>query len=190
MTAGGADRALGRRIYEADEIRAAVERMAREVAADYRGRPIVLLGVLKGALYLTVDLGRALAELPDGPSEIFIDYVSVTRYGTSSTTRARPRLLLDPQPFEGRDILIIEDIADNGLTLRFLQSLLKERGPASVRTCVLLDKSARRQVDVPLNYVGLPAPDAFVVGYGLDYQEQYRNLPYLAELTAEAMRRL
>ena len=179
---------LGRRIYGAREIAAAVDRLAREIARDHAGEPLVMLGVLKGALYVTADLARKLSEIPDGPSEIFVDYISVASYGASTQSSGTVRLLMDSErPIAGKRVLIVEDVADNGLTLAFLQAFLRERGPASLRTCVLLDKPARRQVAVPLDYIGLPCPDAFVVGYGLDYQEKYRNLPYLAEISPEAI---
>jgi hypoxanthine phosphoribosyltransferase len=174
---------IGRLLYGPEEIAAAVRQLAGLVAADHRGKPLVLLGVLKGALYFTVDLSRALSEIPDGPSEIVVDYLSVISYGPASRSSGRPRLLLDETtPLEGRHVVIAEDIADNGLTLEFLQAFLRERNPASLRTCVLFDKPSRRQVPIPLDYVGLTVPDAFVVGYGLDYQERYRNLPYLAQI--------
>lgn len=169
-------------IYTQDEIAGAVGRLAREIGAAYKGQPLVLLGVLKGALYFTVDLARALAEVAGGPSEIFVDYVCVGSYeGAESSGRVR-LLLEEATPLEGRHVLIVEDIADNGLTLAYLQTLLSERRPASLRTCVLFDKPSRRRVPVPLDYVGLTVPNTFAVGYGLDYQERYRNLPYLAEL--------
>jgi hypoxanthine phosphoribosyltransferase len=191
MSAEALEAGIARRIYGPEEISAAVTRLAERIADDYSGRPLLLLGVLKGALYLTVDLGRALAALPNGPSEIFIDFVSVSSYGMSDRSSGSVRLLMDAEvPLEGRNVLIVEDLADNGLTLSFLQAFLERRGLASLRTCVLFDKPARRKVEIPLHYVGLSSPDAFVVGYGLDYQELYRNLPYLAELTPEAIRRL
>jgi hypoxanthine phosphoribosyltransferase len=180
---------LGRQLYSAGEISAAVLRLSARIADDYRGQPLVLLGVLKGALYFTVDLSRALAERADGPSEIIVDYVCVLSYGSLGRSSGRVKLLLDESvPVEGRQVLIVEDIADNGLTLSFLGALLKERRPASVRTCVLFDKPSRRQVDVSLDYVGLTVPDTFVVGYGLDHQERYRSLPYVAELKSEGSR--
>lgn len=183
MSSGTAPPAVGRSLYTSEEIALAVERLAGEVAADHAGQPLVLLGVLKGALYLTVDLARALSRQAESPSEIIVDYVSVASYGSGGRARGEVRLLMDAAvPVSGRNVVIVEDIADNGLTLEFLQAFLQERQPARLRTCVLFDKPARRQVAIPLDYVGLPVPDAFVIGYGLDYQELYRNLPYLAEL--------
>lgn len=181
---------IAARVYGPQEIAAAVGRLARSIAQDYAGRSLVLLGVLKGALYLTVDLGRALSELADGPSEILVDYISVASY-KGDRSSGKVELLMDAEvAIEGRNVLVVEDIADNGLTLSFLLAFLERKKPNSLRTCVLFDKPARRQVEVPLHYVGLTSPDAFVVGYGLDYQELYRNLPYLGELKPEAMRRL
>ena len=180
---------LGRPLHSAGEIQAAILCLAAKIADDYRGQPLVLLGVLKGALYFTVDLSRALAEQPAGPGEIIVDYVCVLSYGSLGRSSGHVQLLLDESvPIEGKHVLLVEDIADNGLTLSFLGALLKERRPASVRTCVLFDKPSRRQVPVPLDYVGLTVPDTFIVGYGLDYQERYRSLPYVAELKSQGSR--
>jgi hypoxanthine phosphoribosyltransferase len=181
--------AAGRRLYGKEEIEAAIGGLAREIATAYRGQPLVLLGVLKGALYFTVDLARALAGIADGPSEIFVDYLSVVSYEGAESS-GHVRLLLDEAtPLEGRHVLIVEDIADNGFTLAYLQTLLSERRPASLRTCTLFDKPSRRRVQVRLDYVGLTVPNTFAVGYGLDYQERYRNLPYLAELEIQESQR-
>ncbi|HZY98211.1 MAG TPA: hypoxanthine phosphoribosyltransferase [Candidatus Baltobacteraceae bacterium] len=187
---GGMERpALGRELYSRERIEAAVRRLAAEIAVAYRGQPLIVLGVLKGALYFTVDLARALAEIAGGPSEIFVDYLCVVSYeGTESTANVR-LLLEEATPLTGRHVLIVEDIADNGLTLAYLQALLLERRPASLRTCTLFDKPSRRKVKIPLDYVGLSVPNTFAVGYGLDYQERYRNLPYLAELEIQESQR-
>jgi hypoxanthine phosphoribosyltransferase len=171
-------------LYTREEIESAIERLAREIALGYAGKPLVLLGVLKGALYVTADLSRALSRVAGGPSEIFVDYVCAWSYGASTRSSGEVHLTMDASvELEGRDVLLIEDIADNGFTLAYLQTFLERRRPASVAACVLFDKPARRSVDLRLAYVGLTVPDAFVVGYGLDYQELYRNLPYLAELS-------
>ncbi len=178
-----ASEAVGRVLYTADEIRRAVERLAAEIACDVRGKPLVLLGVLKGALCLTADLARALAGRTDGPSEITMDYLFVQRYGEAGQRGGSVRLDADVRlPLAGADVVVAEDIVDRGLTLGFVRALLEERRPASLRTCVLFDKPARREVDVPVDYSGLTVPDVFAIGYGLDYTEYYRNLPYLAEL--------
>jgi hypoxanthine phosphoribosyltransferase len=174
-------------VFTSDEIAMAIERLACEIAADFRGQPLTLLGVLKGALYFTSDLSRALAARDDGPSEIIVDYLCVSSYGNATSSSGEVRMLKDTsEPIAGRNVLILEDIVDNGLTLRHLRSFLEKRHPASLRACTLFDKPYRRQGEVLLEYVGLPSPDAFVVGYGLDYQEMFRNLPYLAQLRPTA----
>jgi len=174
---------VGPQIYSVDAIAAAVERLAGEIAGDYRGQPLVLLGVLKGALCLTADLSRALARKAAGPSEIFVDYVFVQRYGASGTTGSAARLEADASlPLGGKNLMIVDGIVDEGLTLEYLRALLAERRPATLRSCVLFDNPGRRATDVPVEYRGLAVPDVFAIGYGLDYKEWYRNLPYLAEL--------
>lgn len=175
--------AIERVLFTPEEIATAIERLARQIAEDHAGKPLVLLGVLKGALHVVTDLARAIARIPDGPSDIFVDYLCVSSYGNSTRSSGEVRMLKDTaEPLTGRQVVVVEDIVDNGLTLAYLQALLEERNPASLRSCVLFDKPYRRRVDVPVEYVGLQCPDEFVVGYGLDYQELYRNLPYLAQL--------
>ena len=177
------EKTIEKTLFSATEIAAAIERLAGEIARDYAGKPLLVLGVLKGALYVTVDLVRALSRVPDGPSRIELDFIVVSSYGNSTRSSGEVRLLKDTsEKIAGRNVLIIEDIIDNGLTLAYLRSLLSGREPASLRSCVLFDKPYNRRVEVPVDYVGLVAPDVFVVGYGLDYQENYRNLPYLAQL--------
>jgi hypoxanthine phosphoribosyltransferase len=165
--------------FGAAEIAAAVGRLAGGIARDLAGQPVVLVGVLKGALFLTADLARALPPAMD----VCIDFLVVSSYGNADRSSGEVRLLKDTSAsVEGKNVVIVEDIVDNGLTLAYLQRLLASRNPASLRSCVLLDKPYRRLVDVRIDYKGLTAPDAFIVGYGLDYQEKYRNLPYLARL--------
>ncbi len=174
---------IERQIYSAREIAEAIERLAARIAAEFAGQPLLLLGVLKGALYVATDLARAIARVPDGPSEVIVDFICVSSYGNETRSSGEVRLLKDTtETVTGRNVVIIEDIVDNGLTLEYLHSLLAERKPAQLRSCVLFDKPYHRRVDVPLDYIGLKCPDAFVVGYGLDYQELFRNLPYLAQL--------
>ena len=170
-------------LFTQGEIAAAIRRLAEQISEDHRGQPLMLLGVLKGALYAVSDLARAIAAIPDGPSEIVLDYICVSSYGNSTRSSGEVRILKDTsRPVTGRAVVIVEDIVDNGLTLQYLRALLEERNPLSLRACVLFDKPYRRRVDVPVEYIGLRAPDEFVVGYGLDYQEVFRNLPYLAQL--------
>ena len=165
--------------YDEVEIATAVHRLADEISQDAAGEPVLLVGVLKGALFLTADLARAFPPSAD----VRIDFLAVSSYGNADRTSGEVRLLKDTsESVEGKNVIIVEDIVDNGLTLQYLQRLLGSRNPASLRTCVLLDKPYRRQVTVHMDYVGLSSPDTFIVGYGLDYQEKYRTLPYLASL--------
>lgn len=174
-------------LFDAEEIAAAIERMARRIAADYAGEELLLVGVLKGALHVLSDLARALDGIRPGPSCVFLDVIGVSSYGNASRSSGEVRLVQDlSHPIEGRHVLIVEDIVDNGLTLEYLRHLLGAREPASLRSAVLLDKPYRRVVDVQPDYVGLKSPDAFIVGYGLDYQERYRTLPYIAKLRPQA----
>ena len=176
-------------LYSAGEIAAAVDRLASEISADHRGQPLVLLGVLKGAICLTSDLARALARKADGPSEIMVDYIFVERYGQAGKSGGAARLAADASlPLEGTNLVVADNIVDRGFTLEFVRALLAKRRPAKLRSCVLFDKPARREVDVPIDYRGLPVPDVFAIGYGLDYKESYRNLPYLAELHLAELR--
>jgi len=165
--------------FDAPTIAAAVARLAGEIDRDMAGEPVLLVGVLKGALFLTADLARAF-----GPTrDVRIDFLAVSSYGNAERSSGEVRLLKDTsESVEGKNVVIVEDIVDNGLTLQYLQRLLAGRKPASLRSCVLLDKPYRRSVAVHLDYIGLRAPDTFIVGYGLDYQEKYRSLPYLASL--------
>jgi hypoxanthine phosphoribosyltransferase len=166
-------------VFSAAEIAAAVARLAVAISNDYGSEPVLLVGVLKGALFLTADLARAL---PPG-TDARIDFLAVSSYGNAARSSGEVRLLKDvAESVEGKNVVIVEDIVDNGLTLQYLLDLFGRRGPASLRSCVLLDKPYRRVAEVPIDYLGLTAPDAFIVGYGLDYQEKFRNLPYLARL--------
>lgn len=165
--------------YDERAIATAVRRLADEISQDAAGEPVLLVGVLKGALFLTADLARAFPPSAD----VRIDFLAVSSYGNADRSSGEVRLLKDTsESVEGKNVIIVEDIVDNGLTLQYLQGLLRSRNPASLKTCVLLDKPFRRHVTVQMDYVGLPSPDTFIVGYGLDYQEKYRTLPYLASL--------
>jgi hypoxanthine phosphoribosyltransferase len=171
--------AIAEIVFDEATIAASIADLAKRVVADSGDAPIVLVGVLKGALFVTADLARALPP----QTEAKIDFLAVSSYGNATRSSGEVRLLKDTtESVEGKHVLIVEDIVDNGLTLSYLQRLLGSRNPASLRSLVLLDKPYHRRVDVTVDYVGLTAPDAFIVGYGLDYQEKYRNLPYLARL--------
>jgi hypoxanthine phosphoribosyltransferase len=173
-------------IFSEAEIAAAIRRMAQAIARDYRGKTVVLLGVLKGGLFVTADLARSVAAVAGADVEIHLDFLAVSSYGNAHRSSGEVRLIQDTShSIEGKHILIVEDIIDNGLTLRYLMTLLGGRAPASIRVAVLLDKPYNRRVDVPVDYIGMTCPDEFVVGYGLDYQERYRTLPYVAKLRSE-----
>lgn len=175
--------AVERVIFSAPEIRETIGQLARTIARDYAGQPLLVLGVLKGALYACVDLARALAVQPEPPGPIELDFITASSYGGSTVSSGNVRIACEPQTgIAGKNVLLVEDVVDGGLTLARLQAFVQERRPASLRTCVLFDKPSARMADVPVDYRGHAVPDQFVVGYGLDYQESYRNLPYLAQL--------
>lgn len=179
---------LERVLFDADEIAAAIERMAQAIAREYAGRDVLLLGVLKGALHVLSDLARALDRITPGPNRIFLDFIAVSSYGNAHRSSGEVRLIGDTtHGIEGRHVVIVEDIVDNGLTLQYLLGLLAARAPASLAAAVLLDKPYHRVADVHPEFIGLVCPDEFIVGYGLDYQERYRTLPYLAKLRPEIL---
>ncbi len=181
-----ADRGLlGEVVFSAEEIAAAIRRLADSIRRDYAGEPILMVGVLKGAVLFAADLMRALGDYP-----MAIDFIVVSSYGTGRTgTKGDVRLLkdLDTNP-AGRNVLLVEDIVDEGLTLDYLLNNMRSREPRSLRACALMDKPFHRAVDVRVDYVGLTAPDAFLVGYGLDHQEAFRNLPYICKLLSPQSR--
>lgn len=155
-----------------DAIRRRIEEMGREIARDYAGKQPHMVGVLKGACTFMTDLIRAV-ELP-----LTLDYIAVSSYGAATKTSGEVKLVKDlDQGLEGRDLLVVEDIVDTGLTLNYLLNVLRARGPRSVKVAALLSKPSRRLVEIPVDYVGFVIEDHFVVGYGLDYNEKYRNLP-------------
>ena len=154
-----------------------VAELGAQLAADYSGRDPVLISVLKGALVFLADLIRAM-ELP-----VSIDFMEVSSYGAGTETSGQVRILKDlSRPIEGRHVIVVEDIIDTGLTLNYLLKYLADKGPASMSIVCLLDKPARRLADIPIEYRGFTIPDRFVIGYGLDYDEHYRNLPYIGVL--------
>ncbi len=161
-------------------IQAKVREMADRITADYQGRNPVLVGILKGAIVFTADLMRRIA-IP-----VTLDFVSASSYGLSTVSTREVRIKKDVDTdVRGRDVLLVDCIIDTGETMKRLLELFREKGPASIRTAVLLDKKSRRTVEVPLDYVGFEIPDKFVVGYGVDCGEKYRNLPYIAVVKTE-----
>jgi hypoxanthine phosphoribosyltransferase len=160
-----------------NEIRDKIEQMAKQIAADYDGREIVMVGVLKGAFMVISDLARAL------PVPVSIDFMSVASYGSGSSTSGVVRILKDlDRDISGQHVLVVEDVIDSGLTLSWLLRNLRARKPASIEVAALLRKPQAARVDVPVKYVGFDLDNVFVVGYGLDYAERYRNLPYIGTL--------
>jgi len=154
--------------------------LAREITEDYQGKNPLLICILKGGLMFLADLMREI-QLP-----VEIDFMAVSSYGDATESSGVVRILMDLQRnIQGRHVLIVEDIIDTGQTLNYIIENLQTRDPASIKVCTLLNKFSRREVDIPLDYVGFDIPDKFVVGYGLDYGEIYRNLPYVAVLKPE-----
>ena len=166
---------LGEVLVTAEALQRRVAELGREITADYAGRPLLLVGVLKGAVFFLSDLMRFI-EVP-----VEVDFMAVASYGSATDSSGVVRILKDlDASIEGRDVVIVEDIVDSGLTLQYLLRNLGSRNPASLEVCALLTKPERRKVDLPTRYVGFEIPNRFVVGYGLDYAERYRNLPYVA----------
>ena len=165
------EEALQRRIGELGE----------EISADYAGRDLLLIGVLKGAVFFMADLMRRLTV----PCEI--DFMAISSYGGQTDTSGVVRILKDlDMNIDGRDVLVVEDIIDSGLTLSYLMRNLRSRQPQTLEICALMTKPSRREIDVPVRYVGFEIPNRFVIGYGLDFGERYRNLPYVGVLKPSA----
>ncbi len=169
--------ALGEVLVSAEDLKRRVAELGEEISRDYAGRRLLLVGVLKGAVFFLSDLMRSI----DVPVEL--DFMAVASYGSATDSSGVVRILKDLDVvIEDRDVLIVEDIVDSGLTLQYLLRNLGSRGPRTLEVCALLTKPERRKVDLPTRYVGFEIPDRFVVGYGLDYAEQHRNLPFVAAL--------
>ncbi len=176
------DPAIGEILVQADDLQRRVRALGEEVTRDYEGRELLLICVLKGAVFFLSDLMRHI----EVPCEV--DFMAVASYGSSTQSSGVVRILKDlDAPIEGRDVLIVEDIVDSGLTLSYLLRSLSARGPASLEVCALLTKPARREVELPAKYIGFEIPDRFAIGYGLDHAERYRNLPYIATLREDAI---
>jgi hypoxanthine phosphoribosyltransferase len=171
------ERAVGEVLIDRDSLAARVAELGAEVSADYEGRDLLLIGVLKGAVFFMADLMRHLTV----PCEV--DFMAISSYGDATDSSGIVRILKDLDiNIEGRDVLVVEDIIDSGLTLSYLIRNLESREPSSLEVCALLTKPSRREIDVPVRYVGFEIPNKFVVGYGLDFAERYRNLPYVGVL--------
>ncbi len=168
-----------------EQLQEEIARMGSRLTEEYAGKDLLLVGVLKGAIMFIVDLARAI-DLP-----LTMDFMAVASYGASTRTSGIVRILKDlDSSIEGKHVLVVEDIVDSGLTLNYTLETLRNRNPASVRVCALLNKVERRQVDVSIDYICFNIPDEFVVGYGLDFDEIYRNLPFVGVLKPEAYSRI
>jgi hypoxanthine phosphoribosyltransferase len=176
------EQGVGEILIGEDDLQARIRELGAELSADYAGREVLLVGVLKGAVFFMADLMRSLTI----PCEI--DFMAISSYGASTDSSGVVRILKDLDiNIEGRHVLVIEDIVDSGLTLSYLVRNLESREPASLEVCALLTKPSRREIDVPVRYIGFEIPNKFVIGYGLDFAERYRNLPYVGVLHPELM---
>src|SRR6059036_806109 len=177
---GDLDEALGEVLLDSDTIQRRVRELGAEIAGDYRGKTPHLIGILKGASIFHADLVRAIN------LGVSIDFIAVGSYGGSTESSGEVRILKDlDESVEGKDVLLVEDILDTGLTLNYLLQILGSRGPSSVKVVALLNKPSRRIIEVPAHYVGFEIPDHFVVGYGLDFNQRYRNLPDITVLKVD-----
>jgi hypoxanthine phosphoribosyltransferase len=168
---------VGEVLVAAEDLQRRVRELGESISRDYAGRPLLLVGVLKGAVFFLSDLMRFI------DIHVEVDFMAVASYGSATDSSGVVRILKDLDiAIEGRDVLIVEDIVDSGLTLQYLLRNLGSRNPASLEVCALLTKPDRRKVDLPTRYVGFEIPDRFVIGYGLDYAERHRNLPFVAVL--------
>lgn len=177
---GYADKDILQVLQTEEELKDRVAALGAQITADYAGKEPVIISVLRGSYIFMADLTRSI-DLP-----CTVDFMSVSSYGGGTSSSGQVKIIKDlSESIEGRDLLIVEDILDSGYTLYYLRSILQARKPASIRICTLLDKPERRVKDIHADYVGFDIPNAFVVGYGLDYAEQYRNLPYIGILKPE-----
>ena len=171
------ERMFGRPIVTQEQMRSRIRELGKQISSDYAGKDLVLVGVLKGAYAFFADLARAI-RIP-----VRVDFIIVTSFGTHAKTSGKVKLVTElTETIKDRDVLLVEDIVDSGLTVQYLTKALAKQKPRSIQVCALLSKPERRVVNVPLQYIGFKIPNQYVVGYGLDYQQKYRNLPYLAVL--------
>jgi hypoxanthine phosphoribosyltransferase len=171
------ERAVSEVLIDEERLRGRIAELGEEISTDYAGRDLLLIGVLKGAVFFMADLMRHLTMACE------VDFMAISSYGASTDSSGVVRILKDLDiNIDGRDVLVVEDIIDSGLTLSYLIRNLEAREPASLEVCALLTKPERREIDVPVRYVGFEIPNRFVIGYGLDFAERYRNLPYVGVL--------
>ena len=174
------ERIFGRPIVTQEEMRARIRELGKQITTDYTGKDFVLVGVLKGAYAFYADLARAI-RIP-----MRVDFLMVTSDGSLANTAVRVKMMTElTEDIKGKDVLLVEDIVDSGLTAQHLRKTLAKKKPRSIKICTLLNKPDRRTINVVIDYVGFKIPNRYVVGYGLDYQQKYRNLPYLAVLDME-----
>ena len=172
------ERGVGEVLIDEDRLQERIRELGHEISSDYAGRELLLVGVLKGAVFFMADLMRSVSV----PCEI--DFMAISSYGAATDSSGVVRILKDLDiNIEGRHVLVVEDIIDSGLTLSYLLRNLESREPASLEICALLTKPERREIEVPVRYVGFEIPNRFVIGYGLDFAERYRNLPHVAVLS-------
>ena len=172
----------GKPLVTQEAMRSRIKELGKDITHDYHSQDLVMVGVLKGAFAFYADLVRAI-RLP-----VTVDFMIVKSQANQRKVSGKVKVVTDlTEEVTGRDVLLVEDIVDSGLTVQYLTKLLSKRKPRSLRTCTLLSKPARRQIDVNVEYIGFEIPNHYVVGYGLDYQQQYRNLPYLAVLDPKGM---
>jgi hypoxanthine phosphoribosyltransferase len=182
MTMAELTRGVSKVLIEEDAVAARVAELGADVSTDYADKDLLLVGVLKGAVFFMADLMRQLTI----PCEV--DFMAISSYGAATDSSGVVRILKDLDiNIEGREVLVVEDIIDSGLTLSYLMRMLESRNPASLEVCALLTKPARREIDVRVRYTGFEIPNEFVIGYGLDFGERYRNLPYVAVLDPDAV---
>jgi len=174
-----------RELFSSEEIAKRTEELAQKISEDYKGKELVVLGILKGAFLFMADLSRYLTV------KCAFDFMEVSSYNGGTQSSGQVRILKDlDTSVEGKHVLIVEDIVDNGLTLNYLINYLKVRKPLTLKTCALLDKKANRKLLLDIDYKGFDCPDEFVIGYGLDYKEFYRNIPFIGVLRKEFIKPL
>ena len=171
---------FGKPLFTSEEIQRKIQELGSRISTDYAEKDLLVIGVLKGALFFMSDLMRALR------ISVRMDFIHCTSSASKGTGEGPVRMLADmKEDIRGKDVLLVEDIMDSGVTIAYLKKMLLDRGPGSLKVCVLLDKPERRKVKIEADYAGFRIPNKYVVGYGLDYQDRYRNLPYIAVLPVE-----